>query len=86
MLLDTFCYCKPNGLKKNKTENPFSLQNDECKIIRSPMKPYGILRAALRNPRATLISNETLKDTKRQIFYKKGDIVATTITTTITRI
>ena len=34
---------------QNKTENPFSLQDDEYKIMRSLKKPYETLREALRN-------------------------------------
>ena len=38
-------------LNINKTENPFSLQDDEHKSIRSPNKTYETPRVALRNPK-----------------------------------
>ena len=46
----------------------------------TPKEPQGQSNGA---PRVTLISNVTLKDADRRIFYKKGDIAAAATTTTI---
>ena len=70
---------KLHEVKVNKTENPFSLQDDEYKLIRSPKKPYGVLRVALRNPKG---NPDIQWNPKGHIFCKKGDIAATTTTIT----